>query len=55
MGTETLWDILGAGGKRVIVLNVPLTYPPRRVNGLMVTGLLTPVSARDMSYPFALE
>ena len=55
IGTETLWDILGAGGKRVIVLNVPLTYPPRRVNGLMVTGLLTPVSARDISYPFALR
>src|SRR5262249_52452063 len=36
-----LWDFLGRAGKRVILLGVPQTYPPRPVNGLMVTDFLT--------------
>ncbi|MEW5911446.1 MAG: alkaline phosphatase family protein [Thermodesulfobacteriota bacterium] len=38
----TLWEILGRAGKRVGVINVPLTYPPRKVNGFMVAGFLSP-------------
>jgi len=30
-------------GKKVAVTNVPLTYPVRPVNGIMVSGLMTPV------------
>ncbi len=33
---ETLWEKLSRLGKRVVVLNVPGTYPPRKVNGVMV-------------------
>jgi len=51
LGDETLWDILGHSGKKVMVLNFPLTYPPKPVNGMMLTGLLTPVSAQDITYP----
>ena len=39
---ETLWSMLNATGKKVILLNTPVTYPPRKVNGIVVTGLLTP-------------
>ena len=38
----TFWDVAGAAGKRVAVVNMPLTYPAWEVNGAMVTGLLTP-------------
>ncbi len=35
-----LWDILGAAGRKVIVVNVPMTYPPRPVNGIVVADFL---------------
>jgi predicted AlkP superfamily phosphohydrolase/phosphomutase len=35
----SLWRILGEAGKRVLVLNVPMTYPPEPVNGLLVSGM----------------
>ena len=38
----TFWDIAGAAGRRVVVVNMPLTYPAWPVNGAMITGLLTP-------------
>jgi predicted AlkP superfamily phosphohydrolase/phosphomutase len=46
-----VWDIVGRQGGRVIVLNVPMTYPPREVNGVMVTGLLTPLAGKRYTYP----
>src|SRR3990167_6815579 len=39
---DRVWDILSRAGKRVILLGVPQTYPPRPVNGSMVTCFLTP-------------
>ena len=45
-----LWDILSAHGKRVGVMNVPVTYPPHSVNGFMITGLLSP-SGAEVAYP----
>jgi predicted AlkP superfamily phosphohydrolase/phosphomutase len=39
-----LWDYLSASGSRVGVVNVPSTYPPHPVNGIMVGG---PNSGRD--------
>jgi predicted AlkP superfamily phosphohydrolase/phosphomutase len=48
--SPTLWDILSAHNKRVGVVNVPVTYPPRPVNGFMITGLLSP-SNQEICYP----
>lgn len=39
-----LWNILSDAGKRVCVLGVPGTYPPERVNGVMVAGFDSPVA-----------
>jgi len=47
----TLWEILSRHGKKVGVLNVPMTYPPPMVNGLLVTGMLTPPNATNFTYP----
>jgi predicted AlkP superfamily phosphohydrolase/phosphomutase len=38
-----VWDIASNAGKRVAVTNVPLTYPARAINGIMVSGLMTPI------------
>ena len=40
MRSETLWEILSQHDKRVIVINVPVTYPPREVNGVLISGFL---------------
>lgn len=47
----TVWEVLSEYGKRVGVLNVPVTYPTRPVNGFMVSGMLTPPGAERATYP----
>jgi predicted AlkP superfamily phosphohydrolase/phosphomutase len=42
---------VGKFGGKVVVLNVPMTYPPRAVNGYLVTGLLTPLGSSRYTYP----
>lgn len=46
----TLWRLLSDAGKRVAVINVPMTYPAEPVNGLMITGLGTP-DRQVFTYP----
>lgn len=50
----TLWDMFGNHEVRVGVLGVPVTYPPRPVNGFLVSGLLAPPGAA-YTYPHALQ
>jgi predicted AlkP superfamily phosphohydrolase/phosphomutase len=42
MRTPALWEILSQAGKRVFAMNVPVTYPPRPVNGIVVGCFLSP-------------
>ncbi len=49
--SSTLWDWLGHHGRTVVVINVPMTYPPRPVNGALICGLLTPRGAPTFTYP----
>lgn len=51
----SLWRLLSQAGYRVVVFNVPLTYPPEPVNGVMVSGLLTPAGAKDATWPPELQ
>ncbi len=38
---KALWDYLDDAGRVSIVINVPSTFPPEIINGLMITGLLS--------------
>lgn len=49
--SSTLWDILGHHERKVGVINVPMSYPPRPVNGFMITCMLTPPGAPVFTYP----
>ncbi len=49
-----VWDLVGAFGGRVLVLNVPMTFPPKKVNGSMISGLLTPLGSMSSTYPAEL-
>jgi len=53
MKADTLWEILSRAGKRVIVINVPVTYPPRPVNGILIGCFLSP-SVDKCAYPSTL-
>jgi predicted AlkP superfamily phosphohydrolase/phosphomutase len=46
----TIWEIASEAGLRVGAINVPVTYPPRPVNGFMITGLLSPTDG-EITYP----
>ena len=40
--SPTIWEMANAQGARVGVYNLPLTYPPRELDGWMVSGMMTP-------------
>lgn len=52
---DTLWDIFSREGKDVSVIGVPQTYPPKPVNGIMVTSFLTPDINHQYTYPDSLK
>jgi predicted AlkP superfamily phosphohydrolase/phosphomutase len=49
--SKTLWQILTEKGKRSIVLNLPYTYPPYEIDGIMVSGWDAPASETTFSVP----
>ncbi|MGH8659860.1 MAG: alkaline phosphatase family protein [Gammaproteobacteria bacterium] len=38
----TIWKLMSDAGKRVCVLSLPITYPPEKINGIMISGLDAP-------------
>lgn len=54
----TIWDRLGAKGKKSIIINQPSTYPARKVDGALISGFVALELAKavwPMSYRAALE
>lgn len=48
---RTLWDLLGASGRRTCLLNFPMSWPPEPMCGVVVTGMLTPDGELDITWP----
>jgi predicted AlkP superfamily phosphohydrolase/phosphomutase len=48
---DRVWDILSRHHKRVILLGIPQTFPPKPVNGILVGDFLTPDTNSDYTYP----
>ena len=53
--SETLWKGLSNSQKKVIVINVPLTYPPEEVYGCLVSGMDTPSTKSPYTCPPQLK
>lgn len=49
--TPAIWNFLTDIGLSSIIVNVPGTYPPEKINGVMITGLLTPSLESNFTYP----
>jgi predicted AlkP superfamily phosphohydrolase/phosphomutase len=47
----TIYDLLSRAGRRVLLVNVPMTYPPPQVNGWVISGLPAPSLDANVSYP----
>src|SRR5438874_16840 len=52
---KAIWNILSEYGKQVLIINIPATYPPETVNGIMVSGYLTPSTNVDFTYPLSFQ
>jgi predicted AlkP superfamily phosphohydrolase/phosphomutase len=52
---KTLWNYLSRNRLRSIVMGVPLTYPPKPLNGLLVSSFLTPSKDVDYTHPPELK
>lgn len=57
--SRDLWDYLGDAGKKVAIINMPTTYPPKQVNGIMISGFGTPIGKnldfQQYTYPRELQ
>jgi len=49
-----IYSLLSQTGRRVCALNIPMTYPPLPVNGLLVSGLPAPSTRNTITYPTEL-
>jgi predicted AlkP superfamily phosphohydrolase/phosphomutase len=54
-GGRAIWNVLSDHGKRVLVVNVPLTYPPEPINGIFVSGFPGASEKGDFTYPRAFR
>lgn len=52
---KTLWQLLSEKGLRVGSINVPMTYPPKPVNGFMISGFETPSVDAQFTWPPELK
>jgi len=53
--SRRVWDIANEYGKRAGVVHLPLTYPPERLDGFVVSGIMTPKGVEDYTYPLELR
>lgn len=54
-GGKALWNLLSEYNKQVIVANVPMTYPPEPVNGIMLSGYMAPDMKADVTFPLSFK
>jgi len=51
IAAPTLFDIASQLGLYVVAINVPYTFPPHPVNGVMIGGPFAPALSRDLVFP----
>ena len=46
-----LWEQIGEAGMKTVSIGLPLTYPPKPINGVVVSGFPAPAGKKDYIYP----
>ena len=52
---DTVWDHLSRRGIECLVVGLPLTYPPKQLRGIMVSGFETPNTEVTFTYPPSIQ
>jgi predicted AlkP superfamily phosphohydrolase/phosphomutase len=55
IAARKIWNIIGDAGNRVCVFNVPITFPAEKVNGVMLTGFVSPEDSPYVTWPQSLS
>lgn len=48
---KTLWELVSQVGRPAIAVNVPLSYPPQQINGVVISDFLAPTLNERSVYP----
>jgi len=48
---KPFWNYLSDAGYTSLICYVPMTYPPKPLKGIMITGYGAPLDAKDICYP----
>jgi predicted AlkP superfamily phosphohydrolase/phosphomutase len=51
----TVWDLASKYGKKACVVGVPPSYPPKPLNGHLISCFITPDTAKEYTYPSNLK
>jgi len=48
---KSIWHLLSERGRKMVLINIPFTYPVDRVKGIMISGLGTPSRNSNFTHP----
>ncbi|MGH7901229.1 MAG: alkaline phosphatase family protein [Thermodesulfobacteriota bacterium] len=49
--SKTIWNIVSENGLKCGIVNIPIVYPPEKINGFMISGEVAPGAHRSIAYP----
>lgn len=52
---KNIWQRLSNNGVSVVVINQPMTYPPFKVKGFLISGMGTPNTRSEFTYPLEIK
>ena len=52
---KAIWDYIGEAGKKSILIGIPPSYPPKSINGYLVSCFITPDTSVNYTYPKSLK
>jgi predicted AlkP superfamily phosphohydrolase/phosphomutase len=52
---KAIWDHIAKEGKKSVLVGVPPSYPPKKINGCLVSCFITPDSSVNYTYPAGLK
>jgi len=50
-----VWDILAKHGKKSCLVSIPPSYPPKPINGYLISCFITPGADKEYTYPSSLK
>lgn len=52
---KKVWDYIGSKNMRSITVMIPTTYPPQAINGIQISGFLTPDTKTQFTWPPSIK